>query len=189
MFTGSLLSGNFEPGYHLVSGSVNGFVCLVRVVPWLCVCSPIIVYNPTTRQVVELPKVTSNYMYARLGYDPVKDQYKVLCVVMAPKISQSEHVVCTVSSSEKQEWRKIENTTGGNYHSVYGETYIDGAIYYGVGKSGIVKFVRSEKTESIKTTQESHIDNIPPFHSYKLQRKIGRCRLSLHRKFDDIMGS
>ncbi|RID55490.1 hypothetical protein BRARA_G02745, partial [Brassica rapa] len=84
---------------------------------------PINVYNPTTGQIVKLPEVRTNgrKMYARLGYDPVDDQYKVLCVVMArskAKYWQPEHLVCTVSSSQKQEWRKIENTTGGNYHSI-----------------------------------------------------------------------
>ncbi|WZZ68278.1 hypothetical protein YC2023_079648 [Brassica napus] len=153
---------NLEPGYFLDSGSVNGF--FLGVVPGICVCNPINVYNPTTGQIVKLPEVRTNgrKMYARLGYDPVDDQYKVLCVVMArskAKCWQPEHLVCTVSSSsQKQEWRKIENTTGGNYHSVYGETCIDGALYYGAGKSRIVKFnVRSEKIEFIKTPQESQI--------------------------------
>ena len=77
---------------------------------------------------MKLPEVRTNgrKMYARLGYDPVDDQYKVLCVVMArskAKYWQPEHLVCTVSSSQKQEWRKIENTTGGNYHSVYTERH------------------------------------------------------------------
>ncbi|KAL0801207.1 hypothetical protein Bca101_056383 [Brassica carinata] len=153
---------NLEPGYYLASGSVNGFFCSMGVVPWIRVCNPII-YNPTTGQIVKLPGVTPNgrNMYARLGYDPVDDQYKVLCMLMArsrAKNSQPEHLVCTVSSSQKQEWREIENTAGGKYQSIYGETYIDGAIYYGVGKSRILKFnVRSEKIEFIKTPQESHI--------------------------------
>ncbi|KAF8080346.1 hypothetical protein N665_0952s0005 [Sinapis alba] len=148
---------NLYPGYYLNSGSVNGFVCFRGVVPWITV------YNPTTRQIVKLPDVTPNgrKMYARLGYDPVEDQYKVLCVMMLDnkrRNNPQEHLVCTVSSSKKQEWRKIENTTGDSYHSVYGEICIDGAIYYGVGKSRIVKFnVRSEKIEFIKTPKESHI--------------------------------
>ncbi|KAF8092789.1 hypothetical protein N665_0401s0036 [Sinapis alba] len=154
---------NLDPGYYLNSGSVNGFVCFRGVVPWLRDYNPITVYNPTTRQIVKLPDVTPNgrKMYTRLGYDPVEDQYKVLCVMMLDNKSRNnpqEHLVCTVSSSEKQEWRKIENTTGDSYHSIYGEICIDGAIYYRVGKSRIVKFnVRSEKIEFIKTPKESHI--------------------------------
>ncbi|KAL0801209.1 hypothetical protein Bca101_056385 [Brassica carinata] len=150
-----------EPGYYLNSGSVNGFVCSKGVLPWIKVYNPITVYNPTTRQIVKLPDVTPNgrKMYARLGYDPVEDQYKVLCVMRVQakrKNNQQEHLVCTVSSSQEQEWRKIENTTGDHYHSVYGETCINGALYYGVGKSRIVKFnVRSEKIEFIKTPKES----------------------------------
>ncbi|CAN6812022.1 unnamed protein product [Brassica oleracea] len=67
------------PGYNLLYGCVNGFVCFRGVS-----CHTIAVYNPTTRQIVKLPDVTPNgrYMYACLGYDPVEDQYKVLCVMM-----------------------------------------------------------------------------------------------------------
>ncbi|CAH8346694.1 unnamed protein product [Eruca vesicaria subsp. sativa] len=149
---------NLEPGYYLTSGPVNGFVCFGDVY------DPITVYNPTTRQMVKLPDVTPNgrKMYARLGYDPVEDQYKVLCVMMEHakrRDNELEHLVCTVSSSQKQEWRKIENTTEDSYHSVYGHICIDGALYYEVGKSRIAKFnVRSEKIEFIKLPKESEIN-------------------------------
>ncbi|KAF3548070.1 hypothetical protein DY000_02000959 [Brassica cretica] len=134
------------PGYNLLYGCVNGFVCFRGVS-----CHTIAVYNPTTRQIVKLPDVTpyGRYMYACLGYDPVEDQYKVLCVMMfgsERQDMQQEHFVCTVSSSQKQEWRKIENPTGDNYSYVCGETCIDGALYYGAEQSRIVRFdVRSEK--------------------------------------------
>ncbi|XP_013629717.1 PREDICTED: F-box protein At1g30790-like [Brassica oleracea var. oleracea] len=148
-----------EPSDYLISGSVNGFVCFRGQV-----CNTITVYNPITRQAVKLPEVTPNgrCMHASLGYDPVKDQYKVLCVTMRSdsirKYNQQEHFVCTVSSSQKQEWRKIENPTGDNYSYVCGETCIDGALYYGAGLSRIVRFdVRSEKIDFIK---------IPKLESY-----------------------
>ncbi|KAF8113869.1 hypothetical protein N665_0045s0107 [Sinapis alba] len=58
----------------------------------------------------------------------------------------------------RQEWRKIENTTVDNYSHVYQGICIDGAIYYGIGESNIVKFdARSEKMELIKTPEESYI--------------------------------
>ncbi|XP_018444324.1 F-box protein At1g30790-like [Raphanus sativus] len=153
---------NLEPGFYLDSGSINGFVCFRGERPDY---NPITVYNPTTRQIVKLPDVTPDgrHLYARLGYDPVEDQYKVLCLMMFDherRNNQLEHFVCTVSSSKK-EWRKIENTTGDYYHSVYGETCIDGALYYGVGKSRIVKFnFRSEMIELIKTPKEAKIHRI-----------------------------
>ncbi|XP_048608096.1 F-box protein At1g30790-like [Brassica napus] len=147
------------PGYNLTSGSVNGFVCFRGVS-----CHTIAVYNPTTRQIVKLPDVTPNgrYMYACLGYDPVEDQYKVLCVMMfgsERQDMQPEHFVCTVSSSQKQEWRKIENPTGVDYRCIFGDKCIDGALYYEVGRqSRIVRFdVRSEKIQFIKTPKESNM--------------------------------
>ena len=145
------------PGYNVLYGAVNGFVCFKKFS-----CNTIAVYNPTTRQIVKLPDFTPNgrYMHARLGYDPVEDQYKVLCVKMFDhKRQQQEHFVCTVSSSQKQEWRKIENTTGGSYKCVLlGHIFIDGALYYRIDQSRIVRFdVRAEKIEIIKTPKESHV--------------------------------
>ncbi|EFH50350.1 predicted protein, partial [Arabidopsis lyrata subsp. lyrata] len=60
--------------YYIRSRPVNGFVCCTRG-------DSIAVCNPTTRQIVKFPDVKSNGrdVYARLGYDPVQDQYKVLC--------------------------------------------------------------------------------------------------------------
>ncbi|CAN7005874.1 hypothetical protein IGI04_009629 [Brassica rapa subsp. trilocularis] len=147
------------PGYNVLYGAVNGFVCFKKFS-----CNTIAVYNPTTRQIVKLPDFTPNgrYMHARLGYDPVEDQYKVLCVKMFDhKRQQQEHFVCTVSSSQKQEWRKIENLTGDTYGYVCGETCIDGVLYYGAEHSRIVRFdVRSEKIEFIKIPKlESYISH------------------------------
>ncbi|KAH0931855.1 hypothetical protein HID58_008972 [Brassica napus] len=148
------------PGYNVLYGAVNGFVCFKDVS-----CNTIAVYNPTTRQIVKLPDFTPNgrYMQARLGYDPVEDQYKVLCAKMFDhkRQQQQEHFVCTVTSSQKQEWRKIENLTGDNYRDVCGETCIDGVLYYGAEHSRIVRFdVRSEKIEFIKIPKlESYISH------------------------------
>uniref|UniRef100_A0A0D3B283 F-box domain-containing protein n=1 Tax=Brassica oleracea var. oleracea TaxID=109376 RepID=A0A0D3B283_BRAOL len=139
------------PGYNLTSGSVNGFVCFRGVS-----CHTIAVYNPTTRQIVKLPDVTPNgrYMYACLGYDPVEDQYKVLCVMMfgsERQDMQPEHFVCTVSSSQKQEWRKIENPTGVDYRCIFGDKCIDGALYYEVGRQSRIVSVDYSCTENLMT--------------------------------------
>ncbi|KAL0709861.1 hypothetical protein Bca4012_016839 [Brassica carinata] len=145
-----------NPDYRVLCGSVNGFFCLRRVH-----CDTITVCNPTTRQVVKLPDVKPNgrHMQVRLGYDPVEDQYKVLCVMPRFHYERQdlplEHFVCTVSSSQKQEWRKIENPTGDDYNYGYRDTCIDGALYYAVGRSGIARFnVRSEKIDFIKIPKE-----------------------------------
>ncbi|CAH8387920.1 unnamed protein product [Eruca vesicaria subsp. sativa] len=140
----------------VICGSVNGFICCKSVVSSTKL-NKITVYNPTTRQIIKLPDVTSDtgYVDALFGYDPVEDQYKVLCVNRKPQ--QQEFLVCTLISSQKQEWRKMENTIGDNSQCLYlGQVCIDGAVYYSVGESMIVRFdVRSEKIEFIKTPKKS----------------------------------
>ncbi|CAA0374128.1 unnamed protein product [Arabidopsis thaliana] len=162
---------------YIRSPPVNGFVCCTRG-------SSIAVCNPTTRQIVKLPDVVTNenYMHVRLGYDPVEDQYKVLLVVMMfdgyRTDTDQEYFVFTLSSQQK-EWRKIENTTGETYHMVYGGICIDGAIYYGVSQSIIVKFdVRSEKMEFIQAHEVSHI--APPYYSTLLYLSSDMIRMENH---------
>ncbi|XP_010495373.1 PREDICTED: F-box protein At1g30790-like [Camelina sativa] len=146
--------------YYIRTRPVNGFVCCTRG-------SSIAVCNPTTRQIVKLPDVVSNgrQVFARLGYDPVGDQYKVLCVMMfnrhrakrGKKGCQLEHYVFTLQSQQK-EWRKIEITKGVRYHDVHEGICINGAIYYYIaeGSSGIIRFdVRSEKLDLIEAPEES----------------------------------
>uniref|UniRef100_A0A0D2ZST3 F-box associated beta-propeller type 3 domain-containing protein n=1 Tax=Brassica oleracea var. oleracea TaxID=109376 RepID=A0A0D2ZST3_BRAOL len=76
--------------YDMTISDLDGFVCFRSVV----------LRNP--RYVDEL-----------IAYDTVEDQYKVLCVKMFDRKmqQQQEHFVCTLSSSQKQEWRMIENRT------------------------------------------------------------------------------
>ncbi|CAF2366343.1 BnaA02g05930D [Brassica napus] len=154
--------------YYTMSRPVNGLICCMRD-------SSIAVCNPATRQIVKLPDVTRNrrYIHAFLGYDPVEDQYKVLCVMMTKfdwsrphdrPGSGPEHLVCTVTSSEKQEWRKIENTTIDIYRTVIGGGMcIAGAIYYEVRQSRIVRFdVRTETIKLIKAPEESNFSRTFP---------------------------
>lgn len=144
--------------YDIESRPLNGLVCCARG-------SSIAVCNPTTRQIVKLPDVTPNGrdMYARLGYDPVREQYKVLCVMMfdgsesgtSDNINQ-EHFVFTLGSQQKK-WKKIESeaVTKDPYRCMKGEVCIDGFIYYGVGYSRIARFdVTSEKIEFIQVPKD-----------------------------------
>ncbi|CAH8383663.1 unnamed protein product [Eruca vesicaria subsp. sativa] len=148
--------------YHLSSLPVNGFVSFTHIFYSTIFWNSITVCNPITRQTVKLPDIGNNgrKVYPFLGYDPVEDQYKVLCVMMYTDRldNKPEHYVCTVSSSEKQEWRNIENTTVDYDGYVSQGICIDGAIYYGVGKSNIVKFnVRFENMQMINAPKESNI--------------------------------
>ncbi|XP_010454553.1 PREDICTED: F-box protein At1g30790-like [Camelina sativa] len=151
--------------YYIRTRPVNGFFCCTRG-------SSIAVCNPTTRQIVKLPDVVSNgrQVFARLGYDPVGDEYKVLCVMMfnpdrakrGKKGFQLEHYVFTLQSQQK-EWRKIEITQGViRYHDVHEGICINGAIYYiAEGSSGIIRFdVRSQKLDLIQAPDEkSHVSS------------------------------
>ncbi|XP_033142418.1 F-box protein At1g30790 [Brassica rapa] len=143
--------------YYIESPPVNGLVCCTHG-------SSIAVCNPTTRQIVTLPDVITpngRDVYARLGYDPVGDQYKVLCVMMFDGFDsgtsdniQQEHFVFTLGTPQKK-WKKIETVTKDPYRCMKGEVCIDGAVYYGVGYSRIARFdVRSEKIEFIQVPED-----------------------------------
>ncbi|CAN6993534.1 unnamed protein product [Brassica oleracea var. botrytis] len=144
-----------------MSRPVNGLVCCVGD-------SSITVCNPATRQTVKLPDLTRNGrdMYARLGYDPVEDQYKVLYPTGAFSVP--------VTSSEKQEWRKIENSTIDSYRIFSGGICIDGAIYNEIGQSRIVRFdVRTETITLIKAPEESDFSTIFPSTLLNYKGKLG----------------
>lgn len=138
---------------------------------------------------MKLPDVTSDrrYVDALIAYDTVEDQYKVLCVKMFDRKMQQQqgHFVCTLSSSQKQEWRMIENRTWDNYECVFfGHICIDGDLYYRVDQSRIVRFdVRAEKIEIIKTPKKSHLsiayNSTLINYNGKLGRLVGSCTNNL----------
>ncbi|CAN6993540.1 unnamed protein product [Brassica oleracea var. botrytis] len=142
-----------DPVYYTMSRPVNGLICCMRD-------GSIAVCNPATRQIVKLPDVTRNRrcIHAFLGYDPVEDQYKVL-----------------LTSSEKEEWRKIENTTIDIYRTVIGGGIcIAGAIYCEVRQSRIVRFdVRTETIMLIKAPEESNFSRTFPSSLLNYNGKLG----------------
>ncbi|KAG2274514.1 hypothetical protein Bca52824_057069 [Brassica carinata] len=146
--------------YYIRSRPVNGLICCTRG-------SSIAVCNPTTTQILKLPDVTLNGrdMYARLGYDPIQDQYKVLCVMMHDGFDsrtkdniEQDHFVFTLGC-QQQEWRKIEFIDGDPYRCVKGGICINGGIYYVIGDFMMARFdVRSEKVEFIDAPQEDMLN-------------------------------
>ncbi|CAA7027709.1 unnamed protein product [Microthlaspi erraticum] len=99
-------------------------------------------------------------MHARLGYDPVGDEYKVLCVVIfdgherdtTAEIKQEHHVYSLGSHSG---WREAQITTEKSYTDVEGGICINGAIYYGVGPTKIARFdLRYEKVTFIEAPKD-----------------------------------
>ncbi|CAH2036389.1 unnamed protein product, partial [Thlaspi arvense] len=111
------------------SNSVRGFVC----------CSlrcRFAVCNPNTGQVVVLPEdynpiSQSKALYMYLGYDPVKDQYKVLRLKMKTCSDKAiSHSVCTLGGQlSSSSWRRIESNIS-YYYCEYNGVCIDGVVYY-----------------------------------------------------------
>ncbi|XP_010425323.1 PREDICTED: F-box protein At1g30790-like [Camelina sativa] len=154
--------------YYITSSPVNGLVCCTSG-------SRIAVCNPTTRQWCILPHVKpeGRVMHARLGYDPVGDEYKVLCVMMMCKRGRrdikQEHLVFTLRSEQQLTWRYID-ITGEPYTDVQGGICINGAIYYKVGHTKIARFdIRRERIMFIEVPK----DDITSWVSTNHQGKFG----------------
>ncbi|EFH50346.1 hypothetical protein ARALYDRAFT_910271 [Arabidopsis lyrata subsp. lyrata] len=133
--------------YYIRSRPVNGFVCCTR-------------------------GFSIAMLYPTKETYTVEDQYKVLCVMIFRGYNanqrdiQQEHYVFTLSSQQK-EWRKIEITQDITYITVHEGICMDGAIYYGDGRSGIDIFdVRSEKLELIQIPEGSDIAHFSALINY-----------------------
>lgn len=159
------------PPYYITSPPVNGLVCCTHG-------SSIAVCNPTTRVLYILPDVrvraNGRVIHARLGYDPVEDEYKVLCVMMLDGHNRcrtdikQEHLVFTLGSRPK--WRRVETPTGEPYTDVEGGICINGAIYYGVGHARIARFdLRYEMIVFIKAPK----DDITSWNCINHQGEVG----------------
>uniref|UniRef100_A0A1J3DSE6 F-box protein n=2 Tax=Noccaea caerulescens TaxID=107243 RepID=A0A1J3DSE6_NOCCA len=132
----TLTMPEIRSGDHIVQrNSVRGFVCC-SLRTRFAVC------NPTTRQVISLPEKHGSYVsldhecYQFLGYDPSKDQYKVLRLDMDVAAGRPiEHSVCTLGGRRRlscYSWRSIKSSIlyyGCNYNGLC----IDGIVYFEAG--------------------------------------------------------
>ncbi|EOA34181.1 hypothetical protein CARUB_v10021684mg [Capsella rubella] len=132
------------------SNLVRGFVCCSHQGRFL-IC------NPTTRQIVALPKTGHNKCSSiYLGYDPIDDQYKALCMTVSRgDFGDVEHKVLTLGrgDSKNLSWREINDNTKPHISSTKG-ICIDGVVYYGARRPNFDKVivcfdVRSEKISFI----------------------------------------
>ncbi|CAF2073419.1 unnamed protein product [Brassica napus] len=109
---------------------VYGLVCVkhVRVLDGeketaLAIC------NPSTRQVLHLPKVETETRRLKLrsmfGYDPVDKQYKVLCMT-----SDGGHYQVLTLGSPNRSWRMLECCIPHYDYPLPKEICIDGVLYY-----------------------------------------------------------
>lgn len=137
--------------YYFPQGTiVHGFIC----------CSyhgRFLICNSITRQIVTIPE-SGDYMfrdykftYNYLGYDPIDDQYKALCMMASQSdYGDIKHKVLTLGRGDNKNhsWRQIEDNTE-PYRPYTKGICINGVVYYGASRSDtnvIVCFdVRNEK--------------------------------------------
>ncbi|WZZ30024.1 hypothetical protein YC2023_013425 [Brassica napus] len=79
--------------------------------------SKVMVANPSTGQLLTLPRVKTNRrgVLSFLGYDPVNDVYKVLCMTVlqvhqrrGSRVVSEEHQVYTLGVGQRK-WRMVES--------------------------------------------------------------------------------
>ncbi|CAA7041112.1 unnamed protein product [Microthlaspi erraticum] len=146
------------------------------------------VCNPSTGQVVRLLNFKTGRIgiTSFLGYDPVGDVYKVLCMtrdfkVRAPVVSSQHRVVSLgpPGTSRKQKWRDIECEELPHVPATNG-LCVDGVVYYGAWTNShrqgsmIVCFdVRQEVFRRLKSPEDVEIKH----HRFELLRYHGKLAL------------
>ncbi|WZZ00737.1 hypothetical protein YC2023_073065 [Brassica napus] len=104
----------------------------------------VIIWNPTLKQHVTLPqpKVSKPFI-SLLGYDPIGDQYKVLCMSLRNKGEDPQ----IFTMGPRESWRTIIQDSPSHvilYKAIW--RCINGVVYYLAARDTIVSFdVRSEK--------------------------------------------
>ncbi|CAH8270819.1 unnamed protein product [Arabidopsis lyrata] len=160
----------------------------------------LVISNPSTGQFLVLPKLnTKRRRISRFfGYDPIEDEYKVLCMTVlqvpsnsGPVVSE-EHQVFTLGGAEKKKeaaWRMI--TCKVPHCPATQGICIDGVVYYGAWSNSkrkgslIVAFdVRSEEFTLVKLPDgvEIYYDRDSELVNY--QRKLALANLSYKEKFE-----
>ncbi|KAL0742863.1 hypothetical protein Bca4012_084376 [Brassica carinata] len=171
-----------EADYHMTlnggSGperclSLQGFTCLIdrpgekERVPVIC--------NPCTRQHLTLPKVKAKNSDLRtfFGYDPIKKEFKVLCMTVTKyrkQVNSKEHQVLAIGEG-RLSWRKIKCLFPHYPERERDGICINGILYY-VARSDktclIASFdVRSEEFGLINMPEGSELTNISALVNFK----------------------
>ncbi|CAL9228637.1 unnamed protein product [Arabidopsis halleri] len=138
-----------------IAPSVHGLICYGPP-------SSLVVYNPCTRRSITLPKIKAGRRAINqyLGYDPINNDYKVLCITRGmPKLKNrrglaEEIQVLTLGTQDS--WRMTQDIIP-PHSPVSEELCINGVLYYQafigtkLNESAIMSFdVRSEKLDLIK---------------------------------------
>ncbi|XP_010485063.1 PREDICTED: putative F-box protein At1g32420 [Camelina sativa] len=89
----------------------------------------VVLYNPTTRQSLYLPKKKTMYMETSfIGYDPLEKQYKVLFL---PKYNPEQPCRVFSLGETNTKWKSIQGVE--SHHPLQGAVCINGKIYYQAG--------------------------------------------------------
>lgn len=138
-----------------IAPSVHGLICYGPP-------SSLVVYNPCTRRSITLPKIKAGRRAINqyLGYDPINNDYKVLCITRGmPKLRNRRGLaeeIQVLTLGTRDSWRMIQDIIP-PHSPVTEELCINGVLYYQafigtkLNKSAIMSFdVRSEKLDLIK---------------------------------------
>ncbi|CAH8266942.1 unnamed protein product [Arabidopsis lyrata] len=131
-FSSTTCPGNTDKELVLVPGqyhqSVRGLVCC-----WSHFPNVVAIYNPTTRQSFDLPELKYNHMYMCdffFGYDPIKNQYKVIFLPRGTWDGSCQ--VFTLGDPTAKQWRNIQHDIR-PHQTLLGVVCINGTIYYREG--------------------------------------------------------
>ncbi|CDY56027.1 BnaC04g55790D [Brassica napus] len=117
---------------HLIKDPDNGTECLLVIsspCPQLTHKESGAIYNPTTRQSFNLPKMKHSHTgVCFFGYEPLEDQYKVLFI--PDQAHEQACQVFTLGDPKAKQWRSIQNIEP-LFPSLrfYSTVFINGAIY------------------------------------------------------------
>ncbi|XP_010473482.1 PREDICTED: putative F-box protein At1g32420 [Camelina sativa] len=89
----------------------------------------VVLYNPTTRRSLYLPKKKTIHMETSfIGYDPLEKQYKVLFL---PKYNPEQPCQLFTLGETNTKWKSIQGVE--SHHPLQGAVCINGKIYYQAG--------------------------------------------------------
>ncbi|KAL1213856.1 putative F-box protein [Cardamine amara subsp. amara] len=126
----------------LMVNALRGLMCfrIGMMLSASCLGRELRIYNLTTRQVVNFPKVESNMlnsdscMWNNLGHDPVNDEYKVLSIVWSEWGRLETKVLVLGAGASWRNTRRRKSHTPHPFRPPYSYTQvisINGVLYYG----------------------------------------------------------
>ncbi|ESQ46286.1 hypothetical protein EUTSA_v10000190mg [Eutrema salsugineum] len=175
--------------YTAISPSVHGLICYGPP-------SKLMVYNPSTRRSIALPKIDSHRirMYHFLGYDPIDGDYKMLCMSRAMHVRRGRGLaqkIQVLTLGNGNSWRMIENCPPHSPESPH--ICIDGVLYYGAYFDTSTRLLRKDHAVMRFDVRSENFDliKIPPERATKftkMTRYNGKLALMFSIGFCDYSG-